>query len=72
MKARTSPSPKSESPSRLIDARIKELGDWQGKTLSQLHALIKKADPAVVEEVKWEKPTNPMGVELNTSKVRER
>jgi hypothetical protein len=43
----------SESPSRLIDARIKELGDWRGKTLSQLRALIKEADPEVVEEWKW-------------------
>ena len=42
-----------ESPSRLIDARIKELGDWRGKTLSQVRALIKQAVPAVVEEWKW-------------------
>jgi hypothetical protein len=44
---------KGESPSRLIDARIKELDDWRGKTLSRLRSLIKKADPAVVEEWKW-------------------
>jgi hypothetical protein len=44
---------KSESPSRLIDARIKELDDWRGKTLSRLRALIKQADPEVVEEWKW-------------------
>jgi hypothetical protein len=44
---------KSESPSRLIDARIKELGDWRGKTLSYVRALIKRADPEVVEEWKW-------------------
>jgi hypothetical protein len=44
---------KSESPSRLIDARIKELGDWRGKTLARLRALIKQADPEVVEEWKW-------------------
>jgi hypothetical protein len=44
---------KSESPSRLIDARIEELGDWRGKTLSGVRALIKQADPAVVEEWKW-------------------
>ena len=44
---------KSESPSRLIDARIKELGDWRGKTLSYVRALIKQADPEVVEEWKW-------------------
>jgi hypothetical protein len=42
-----------ESPSRLIDARIKELGDWRGKMLSHVRALIKQADPAVVEEWKW-------------------
>jgi len=44
---------KSESPSRLIDARIKELDDWRGKTLSHVRALIKRADPEVVEEWKW-------------------
>jgi hypothetical protein len=42
-----------ESASKLIDARIKELDDWRGKTLSRLRALIKKADPDVVEEWKW-------------------
>ena len=50
---------KVESPSQLIDARIKELGDWRGKTLSRLRALIKQADPDVVEEWKWKKPSNP-------------
>src|SRR3954451_6500956 len=44
---------KAESPSRLIDARIKELDDWRGKTLSRVRALIKQADPEVVEEWKW-------------------
>jgi hypothetical protein len=44
---------KSESPSRLIDARIKELDDWRGKTLSRVRALIKQADPEAVEEWKW-------------------
>src|ERR1700757_4257549 len=44
---------KGESPSRLIDARIKELDDWRGKTLSHVRALIKQADPEVVEEGKW-------------------
>ena len=43
----------TDSPSRLIDARIKELGDWRGKTLAHVRALIKKADPEVVEEWKW-------------------
>jgi hypothetical protein len=44
---------KSESPSRLIDARIKELDDWRGKTLARVRALIKQAVPDVVEEWKW-------------------
>ena len=50
---------KDESPSELIDARIEELGDWRGKTLSRLRTLIKQADPDVVEEWKWRKATNP-------------
>ncbi|HSS69034.1 MAG TPA: DUF1801 domain-containing protein [Casimicrobiaceae bacterium] len=50
---RKSETTKGESPSRLIDARIKELGDWRGKTLSRVRALIKQADPRVVEEWKW-------------------
>jgi hypothetical protein len=44
---------KSKSPSQLIDARIKELGDWRGKMLSRLRALVKEADPEIVEEWKW-------------------
>src|SRR5882724_9400219 len=47
---------KSESPSRLIDTRIKELDDWRGKTLSHVRTLIKQADPEVVEEWKWSVP----------------
>ena len=43
----------SESPSTLIDGRIKELGDWRGDVLSQLRGIVKKADPDVVEEWKW-------------------
>jgi len=43
----------STSPSQLIDARIKELGDWRGKMLSRLRTLVKEADPEVVEEWKW-------------------
>ena len=54
--------PKVESPSRLIDARIRGLDDWRGKKLAQIRALIKQADPEVVEEVKWRKPSNPAGV----------
>jgi len=48
-----------ESPSQQIDAKIKELGDWRGNTLSRLRALIKQADPEVIEEWKWRKATNP-------------
>jgi len=58
---RKSGSQRVESASRLIDARIQELGDWRGEMLSRLRALIKQADPNVVEEVKWIKPTNPLG-----------
>jgi hypothetical protein len=47
------PTKKGESPSQLIDARIKELGDWRGKMLSRVRALIKQTDPEVVEEWKW-------------------
>ena len=46
-------SQKSKSPSQLIDARIKELGDWRGDMLSRLRTLVKEADPEVVEEWKW-------------------
>ena len=62
MKTGTNPSPGEKSPSQQIDAIIKEPGDWRGKKLSQLRVLIKKADPAVVEEVKWKKPSKPSGV----------
>jgi hypothetical protein len=50
------------SPSRLIDAKIKKLGDWRGETLARVRKLIKQADPDVVETVKWRKPSNPLGV----------
>ena len=53
MKMKKSGSQRAESASELIDARIKELGDWRGKTLSRLRTLIKQADPEVVEEWKW-------------------
>ncbi|MEX2160286.1 MAG: DUF1801 domain-containing protein [Anaerolineales bacterium] len=56
------PPPKDRSASRQIDAIIKGPGDWRGRKLAQLRALIKKAGPAVVEEVKWKKPSKPMGV----------
>lgn len=51
-----------ESGSELIDARIAALGDWRGGTLARLRALIREADPDIVETVKWRKPTNPAGV----------
>ncbi|HEX2460011.1 MAG TPA: DUF1801 domain-containing protein, partial [Vicinamibacterales bacterium] len=54
MKRKTGGS--SSTPSRLIDARIQELDDWRGETLSRLRALVKQADPAVVEEWKWGVP----------------
>jgi hypothetical protein len=56
MKKRSSGSKEGkggDSPSRLIDARIKELGDWRGETLARVRILIKQADPDVVEEWKW-------------------
>src|SRR5687767_3182305 len=51
-----------DSPSQLIDARIQEPSDWRGETLARIGILIKQADPEVVEEVKWKKPSNPGGV----------
>ena len=48
------------SPSHLIDARIAELGDWRGEVLARVRKIIKQADPDVVEEVKWRKPSNSM------------
>ena len=49
----------AESAAELIAARIDELGDWRGSTLARIRALIKQADPEVVEEWKWKKATNP-------------
>jgi hypothetical protein len=51
-----SPTVKGKSPSQTIDARIKELDDWRGETLSRVRALIKRADPDIVEEWKWNVP----------------
>ena len=53
-------SQKSKSPSRPIDARIEEPRDWRSKMLARLRNLIKQADPDVVEEAKWRKPSNAM------------
>src|SRR5947208_16703179 len=61
MNAKKNPSRKDNSASQEIDAIIKELGDWRGTKLSQLRDLIKHADPVVVEEVKWKKPSKPGG-----------
>lgn len=55
-------SDREESPSATIDAKIRELGGWRGDMLARVRALIKQADPQVVEEVKWRKPSNPSGV----------
>jgi hypothetical protein len=55
-------APKEPSPSHLIDTRIASLADWRGETLARVRALIRQADPGVVEQVKWRKPSNPHGV----------
>jgi hypothetical protein len=54
--------PGAESASDLIDARLAELADWRGELLSRVRGLINEAIPNVVEEVKWRKPSNPLGV----------
>jgi len=51
-----------ESASKPLDERIEELGDWRGETLSKVRELIREADPEVMEEMKWKKPSNPGGV----------
>ena len=50
-----------ESPSAKIDAKVKELGDWRGQMLAHVRKIIHAADPEIVEEVKWVRPTAPMG-----------
>jgi len=52
-------SPDPESPAQLLDARVRDLDDWRGKRLARLRTLIQRADPEVVEEWKWRKPSNP-------------
>jgi hypothetical protein len=52
----------NESPAELIDARIAALGDWRGAVVARMRALIRAADPEVVEAIKWRKPSNPAGV----------
>lgn len=60
--AKKTAAKQAAAPAREIDAKIKKLGDWRGQTLARVRALIKEADPGVVEDVKWRKPTNPAGV----------
>ncbi len=62
MNANTNLSVNEMSPSQQIDAIIQEPGDWRGDKLARLRAVILQADPGVVEEVKWKKPSNPLGV----------
>ena len=62
MKASAKPASKEKTATQQIDSIIKEEGGWKGRKLSQLRAVIKKANPAVVEEVKWKKPSKPSGV----------
>jgi len=50
------------SDSQLIDERLRSMGDWRGAMLARLRRLIREADPAVIETVKWRKPSNPLGV----------
>jgi len=60
--AQTAANMTDESRAALIDAKIASLTDWRGETLARVRALIRDADPDVVEEVKWRKPSNPAGV----------
>ncbi len=62
MTTKKSGSQNNESAAEQIDAKIERLGDWRGTMLARLRALIKQADPEVVEECKWKKPSNPFGV----------
>lgn len=55
-------APNPDAPSRLIDAKIQGLGDWRGATLARVRVIIRAADPAIAETVKWRKRSNPTGV----------
>jgi hypothetical protein len=59
-KSGTTKAKDDDSPARLIDAKIKDLGDWRGEMLARIRAVIRQADPDIVEEVKWRKPSNAM------------
>jgi hypothetical protein len=61
-KSRTIVDEGKASPSALIDAKIKALGDWRGEVLARVRRIIREADPAITEAVKWRKPSNPSGV----------
>ena len=58
----TKSTPRASDASQRIDRRIRDLDDWRGQALARMRALILQADPAMTEEVKWVKPTNPAGV----------
>lgn len=60
--AKKAHQPSPDSPVKRIDEKIRRLGDWRGEALAHIRALIRQSDPAVVEEVKWVKPSNPAGV----------
>ena len=60
VKSAPKPAKTGELPAKLIDSKIKKLGGWKGETLARVRAIIKAADPEVVEEVKWRKPSNGM------------
>jgi hypothetical protein len=59
-KSGTTKAKDDDSPARLIDAKIRDLGDWRGEMLARIRAVIRQADPDIVEEVKWRKPSNAM------------
>jgi hypothetical protein len=61
-KTRSGAGERTGSPAELIEAKIAALGDWRGEMLARVRALIRAADPEVVEAVKWRKASNPMGV----------
>jgi hypothetical protein len=62
MKTSSSTSQKEKPASQQIDAIIKKSSDWRGKKLAELRNIINNADPEIIEEVKWKKPSNPAGV----------
>jgi hypothetical protein len=60
--AQAAAATEADTAAHLIDAKIAALGDWRGATLSRVRQIIRAADPDVIEEIKWRKPTNPAGV----------